>query len=453
MTDTETLHTEGSSRSHDPDPEPGLVLLWSPQGPACTPIALRKTVEIGRAGVGGIKLGDRKMSRRHCAVTCQQLPDRLRWDLVDHDSRNGTHVDGRRLIGSDRCDAFSTLRAGASLFVPVADLAMYTDGVERVGRFVVGPRMRTVRRAIAATAHMMDRLLLTGETGAGKEHIARVFHDKSPRAGGPFVAVNCATIPEGLAERELFGSLAGGYTHAKRTRGSVLAADRGTLFLDEIGELDPNVQSKLLRFLQNGEIKPVGGDEPRRVDVRVVVATHRDLASQVAAGRFREDLYYRLALSQVRIPPLRERVAEIPWLVCAALEALPADLRAHVSLVETCLLRPWPGNVRELLGSIQGAAQTTVADGRTLVEAHDLDPRAGMPLGTDTPKAERPNEPEPRPRAARRKAPSREELVSTLCRERGNVSRTARALGVHRNSLYRWMSTHGIRPEDYGEGS
>ncbi|MGB1014369.1 MAG: helix-turn-helix domain-containing protein, partial [Nannocystaceae bacterium] len=132
-----------------------------------------------------------------------------------------------------------------------------------------------------------------------------------------------------------------------------------------------------------------------------------------------------------------------------------ANLSAHVSLVEACVLRPWPGNVRELLGSIQGAARAAVADGRTLVEGQDLDRRSGMTLRTDNNNAERPSppdEPEPKPRAPRRKAPSREELVAALSSERGNVSRTARALGVHRNSLYRWMRAQGLRPEDYGDG-
>jgi two-component system response regulator AtoC len=204
-------------------------------------------------------------------------------------------------------------------------------------------------------------VLILGESGTGKELVARAIHDHSPRRGRRFVAINCAAIPANLLESELFGHVKGAFTDASRDKQGLFEdADGGTLFLDEIGELPQPLQSKLLRALQEGEIRRLGDNEPITVDVRLIAATLRDLAEDVAAGKFREDLYYRLDVLQVRIPPLRERAEDIPQLArfflarhaerhnLAAIE-LPDDVLSALAA------QPWAGNVRELENVIERA--------------------------------------------------------------------------------------------------
>ncbi|MBN1269596.1 MAG: sigma-54-dependent Fis family transcriptional regulator, partial [Kiritimatiellae bacterium] len=211
-----------------------------------------------------------------------------------------------------------------------------------------------VREQIARVAPTPARVLITGESGTGKELAARAIHEGSPRAAGPFVRVNCAAIPEELIESELFGVTKGAYTGADRTReGRFTAADGGTLFLDEIGDMSLKTQTKVLRALQEGEFEKVGSKETERVDVRVIAATNKDLEAEVAAGRFREDLYYRLAVIPIRMPPLRARKEDVPLLAerfaaayCAE-NGLPPRRFAPATL-ERLARQSWPGNVREL---------------------------------------------------------------------------------------------------------
>jgi len=251
-----------------------------------------------------------------------------------------------------------------------------------------------VRRVAPAAAPV----LIEGESGTGKELVARALHEESPRAAGPFVALNCAALPDSLVESELFGHVRGAYTGARDPRRGLFAeADGGTLFLDEIAELAPPVQAKLLRALEEGEVRPVGADAERRVDVRVVAATHRDLAAEVAAGRFRADLFYRLDVVRLRVPPLRERLEDLPLLAAYFLSSArtraatsPVAALSHDAVAALARHR-WPGNVRELENVIERLV--VVAGGPIVDEAevraiapHVVDAAPRAPAGRDLPR-------------------------------------------------------------------
>jgi transcriptional regulator with GAF, ATPase, and Fis domain len=229
-------------------------------------------------------------------------------------------------------------------------------------------QMREVRRQIAAVAATDAGVLILGESGTGKELAARAIHRSSPRAGGPFVELNCAAIPRELAETELFGHVRGAFSGATRDRiGRFEAAEGGTLFLDEVGELPPELQAKLLRVLQEGTYERVGEVRTRRTDVRIVAATNRNLLVEVEAGRFRQDLYYRLAIFPVSLPPLRERRDDLPALVDHLLSRICRRLnRPPLSLTGDQLRelagRRWPGNVRELLNLLERAVISARSD-------------------------------------------------------------------------------------------
>ncbi len=237
------------------------------------------------------------------------------------------------------------------------------------------PAMVSLRPAITKYAAVKAPVLITGESGTGKDLVAHALHAIGPRSRRPFVSENCAAIPETLLESVLFGHAKGAFTGAVRDHaGHFVAADKGTLFLDEIGDTPASMQVKLLRALQEGEVRPVGGTKVRNVDVRVVAATNKDLAREVAAGRFREDLYYRLNVLQIALPPLRDRGDDILALARAFLRKATAGHRSLTlgADVEAALLRcAWPGNVRQLQNEMQRVA--ALADG-PVVRASDLSP-------------------------------------------------------------------------------
>jgi two-component system response regulator AtoC len=233
--------------------------------------------------------------------------------------------------------------------------------------------VQAVRRQVRKVAPQKTTVLISGESGTGKELVARALHDLSPRAAAPFVAVNCGAIPAELLESELFGHARGAFTDAVRARkGLALEADGGTLFLDEIGELPLALQPKLLRFLQEEEVRPVGDDRPRRVDVRLVAATARDLGEAARAGQFREDLYWRLAVLGLRLPALRERPEDVAPLAehflarFAALRPELPGLRFTPEALEALKAHRWPGNVRELMHAVERAV--VLAEGPAIGE-------------------------------------------------------------------------------------
>jgi two-component system response regulator HydG len=226
--------------------------------------------------------------------------------------------------------------------------------------------MRKVLDLVTRVASTDTPVLILGETGTGKELVSRAIHEASPRARAPFVAVNCAALPDTLLESELFGHARGAFTGAAQPRrGLFVEADGGTLFLDEIGDMPLALQAKLLRALQSGEIRPVGGDSVRKVDVRVIAATHRDVPAWIREGKFREDLYYRLAVVPLRLPPLRERIDDLPLLI----ERFVADAHRKFANAQLTGFEPeamrlliahrWPGNVRELENLVQRLVVTS----------------------------------------------------------------------------------------------
>jgi DNA-binding NtrC family response regulator len=281
-------------------------------------------------------------------------------------------------------------------------------------------------------------VLLLGESGTGKELVARALHANGPRGQGPFVGVNCGAIAEGLLESELFGAVKGAYTGAVRDRpGLVEAAEGGVLFLDEIGEMSLALQAKLLRVLQEKRLRRVGGNEELRIDVRVISATNRDLAQEVTSGRFREDLYYRLKVVQVEVPPLRERREDIPLLVDHFLTRLAEESdRARPELAPECLERlvahDWPGNVRELQNEI---TRMFALGGET------LGPELAMHLSS----APRTGATGMQSLVGRRMVDVESELIrATLEATGGKRGEAARMLGIPRRTFYNRLKALGI---------
>jgi Nif-specific regulatory protein len=309
--------------------------------------------------------------------------------------------------------------------------------------------MREVFRLMESAAAAPIAALLEGETGTGKELVARAIHRASPRADGPFVPVNCAAIPETLLERELFGHRRGAFTGATQDqRGFFAAADGGTIFLDEIGEMPTAMQAKLLRVLQEGEFTPLGDTRPQRVDVRVISATNRTLVTDVESGVFRRDLYYRLSGFPIVLPPLRKRRDDIPRLVQHALALACSHLGRSIPAVEPAALEllehyDWPGNVRELQNEIERAVALTpdgAVIGRERLSRRLTAPAA--PQGRSPVLA--PSETPATLRDARARWEA-EYIAQALARERGNVSHAARALGLSRAMLQRKMKLYDLR--------
>ena len=413
------------------EPAPVVVLASTGTTPRFEVLDATRPVELGRSD----ELDDDRMSREHAIVRFE----RGAWVVTDRGSRNGTFLDGLRITGEVRQREDAVLRLGHTVFLLVADGRGYQPLPADEGAYVIGPELARVHAEVRRHAGE-PMLLVQGDSGAGKELIARLFHDSGPRSAGPFVAVNCAAIPEGVAERLLFGSRKGAFSGATDAAGYLQSASGGTLFLDEIAELDLAVQAKLLRAIDTHEVLPIGATAPIGVELGIVAASHRDLRGEVAARRFRDDLYYRIARATVRLPPLRVRKLDIVRLLVRELAAVDPSLTAHARLVEACCTRAWPGNVRELRSALRVAAATARAAGRTTVRAEDLPPHAGMPVGDEPPTT-----PEPRPVPA---ALDRDVIVAALERAGGVVSVAARALGLHRTQLYRLMDKHGIARDE-----
>jgi DNA-binding NtrC family response regulator len=382
--------------------------------------------------------------------------------------------------GSEKI-AVEAMKAGAEDYVPkpfdndeirlVVQRALDRTRLERENRMLLdqvqreygfenligsGPAMRRVFETIQKVAETDLTVLVRGESGTGKELVAQALHNRSSRKGRPFVAVNCAAINRELVESELFGHEKGAFTGADaRRQGRFEAADGGTIFLDEIGDMPTETQAKVLRVLQERSFERVGGTKPIQVDVRVVAATHRDLEKEVMGGGFREDLYYRLKVVELELPPLRQRSQDVAALAQRFLEQVNERLgREKQRLSEAALAglvrHGWPGNVRELRNVIEQAA---VLGGGDVIEEDDLHLH-----GTPTPRQEESGElGDLSFSEAKRQTVDRFErgfLLRALRAHDGNISRTAESIGMVRQSLQQKIRELELRSEDWsGEKS
>jgi DNA-binding NtrC family response regulator len=297
--------------------------------------------------------------------------------------------------------------------------------------------MRDVFRLIDRAGPTDKAILIQGESGTGKELVARALQRASTRADKPFVVINCAALPENLLESELFGHEKGSFTGAVAAKSGLFeVADGGTLFIDEIGELAPSLQAKLLRVLEDGSMRRVGSLKERRVNVRIIAATNRNLANEVQANRFREDLFYRINVMSLELPPLRQRQGDVPLLID---HFLGSDWQVEPEARQVLGRYHWPGNVRQLINALE-RAKILADDG--LIRLHDLPrevtepPRASTGSAAATVSSDDLDSVE------------RAHVVDILRREKGNKSRAARALGVTRRSLYRLIERFNIQPDE-----
>ncbi|WP_163992797.1 sigma 54-interacting transcriptional regulator [Pyxidicoccus caerfyrddinensis] len=456
--DPSTLQPSGASGGASGSGEekvPGLLRLFSGDAAMAEVLPLRDgALELGRGAAALGEVQDPRMSRRHARVHF----DGRRFWVTDLGSQNGTFVEGKQVPAGAPHEAQRVLRMGDSLFVPCADVGpLARHGVVLQDGFVRGHAMQRLLAEVARLAQVGSTLHIHGESGAGKEGVARAFHQSGPRSAGPFVAVNCAAIPQSLAERLLFGARRGAYSGADAdAQGYLQAADGGTLFLDEVVELDLSVQAKLLRVLESREVLSLGASKPKPVDLHVCSASNKDLRARVAGGHLREDLYFRLGRPEVMLPPLRQRPEEIPLLLQQEVRQVAPGLGLHVSLVEECLLRPWPGNVRELRVEVRSAVQAALLGGEPRVKALHLSPSAGtafgpamstpVPMETGSVRREVPS------RAPPLEAEEQARIEEALRQQGGNVAAAARALGMHRTQLRRLLARHGIVAAPGSEG-
>jgi transcriptional regulator with GAF, ATPase, and Fis domain len=403
------------------------------------------SVVIGRsvAGKNDIALGsDPKVSRKHARIVVENAGAVIK--LVN-ESRNGTKVNGSRVDGEVQLHDNDVVRVGDTSFILRRKPELERDhGVD--GLLGDAPAIQQLRATMGLVGATDSIALLLGETGVGKEVVARGLHRLSGRKG-EFVAVNCGAIPESLAESQLFGHSKGSFTGANEDHpGYFRMAKGGTLFLDEVGELSAPLQPKLLRVLDTHEVYAVGATTPHKVDVRVVAATNRDLLDEVKSGRFRGDLYARLAEITLYIPPLRERREDILKLVDAGLGEDAPPMKA--SLAEALLLHDWPFNVRE---AMKVAKELQVRGAGADLLGYSLIKERLRPMGGDAPKPVPLAEPTSSPEAAPAgpPIPSREELEELLREHKGVISKVARATGRSRTQVYRWIEQYNLNAESY----
>jgi DNA-binding NtrC family response regulator len=417
-----------------------------------------RPVAIGRAADAHFVIDNPRVSLRHARIT---LTDG-RIEVADLGSRNGTKLDAAVLRNEARyATSGSVVQIGPTRIViartdrPLSyaseaarrrpEPEARDDGARRdsvppsdEAVVVADPAMRALDQVISRISSTSATVLIIGETGVGKEVVAEKIHRASSRARRPFVRLNCASLPEGLLESELFGHEKGAFTGADRRRlGYFQAANQGTLLLDEIGEMPLPLQAKLLRVLEQRTLTRLGGTEEVAVDVRILCATHRDLAEEVAAGRFRQDLFYRISTFTLEVPPLRARPTEILLLadmfVRRFASGSPPALTAEVT--ERLLAHAWPGNVRELRNAIEHAV--VMADGAPIRVTHlPRAVRGGASSDAAAPIRDRVQDVE---RAA---------IVAALTQENDNRTRAAKRLGMSRRALIYKMIKYGLRDDD-----
>jgi len=368
----------------------------------------------------------------------------------DLGSRNGSFYAGAR---------FETLRAGRAATITIGKTQLQTELVTAPMPMPLSPRtelhgligrsesMRQVFTLLERAAATDVTVLVEGETGTGKELAAAALHALSPRAGGPFVVCDLASLPATLAESELFGHVRGAFTGADRERaGAFERANGGTIFLDEVGELPLDVQPRLLRVLQERQIRRVGASDYRKVDVRVVAATNRDLGEEVRAGRFRADLYHRLTTVSVFLPALRDRAEDVPILAEAFLHAASAAAGRPVPELDADFLaglaaHDWPGNIRELRNVLERAVALSGPDATFAVHAIGL---PGPGRGATAQQAVDPDQPFHEAKGRLVDAWERQYLAALLEAADGNVTLAARRTGLNRAHLHRLLKKHGM---------
>ena len=425
MTDDPTLSQARSRVAARPPPQARLHVVYPPA--AATIIEVSETVDLGRA-----QLTDGTVSRAHLRLRWA----RDAWHLEDLDSRNGTSVDGQPVDDPVVLAHGAVVRAGdvLAVFERVPPGLWDGAGVDREALPGESVGARKLRSLVARAAADPAPALIIGPTGTGKELVAGELHRLSGRKGA-LVPFNCAALSRELAESQLFGHVRGAFTGAAQESTGVFgAAAGGTLFLDEIGELPLDLQPKLLRTLQSGEVQPVGRPRPVVLDVRVVAATHQPLATRVEAGAFRRDLLARLALWEIAVPALADRRADLlawrerlhqRW--CAMRGRRLPCRPLEPDAAERLLRAPWPENLRGLDRVVHG-----LADGEGPISAEALD--AWLPVAET-----------PEPTHGRRAAPDREVLVAALEAQGGSVRATAKHFGRDRRQIYRWMETFGLK--------
>lgn len=374
------------------------------------------------------------------AVASGQLPGQrlfYRSNVPVHDDRQGEI--GRLIVLRDVSSEIEIERMRAEVLRLRTELDTTYSFAGMVG---ASAKMRRVYELIQQVADSDVTVLIRGESGTGKEMVAKSFHFHSVRRKRPFVAVNCVALPETLIESELFGHEKGAFTGANTRRpGAFERADGGTIFLDEIGEMNPVAQTKLLRVLQEREIQPIGASATRRIDVRVIAATNTNLEDALQKGKFRQDLYYRLAVFPIEIPPLRERREDIPVLANHFLKKYAEQANRSIvglsnATVRTLLQYAWPGNVRELENAIERAV---LLETTAVLQVDNLPPELlHLPVRNDSFDSEA---------ILPLETVERRHLVHALEASQDNVARAAQALGINRATLYRKLKKYGLRPK------
>ena len=415
--------------------EPTLVLTFSGHGNGGTQRRSipREGLLLGRdAVVFDEAFDDSRMSARHAEVRI----DAGRVLIRDLGSETGTRLNGQVLVGEHALEPGDVLRLGDTLLVyaPSSPRSAIAEP-ELIG---TSATIVAVRRSVDAVAARKHTVVVTGETGTGKEVVARLVHQRSGRTG-PFIAVNCGTFTEGLLASDLFGHVRGAFTGAvSEQKGLFRAAHGGTLLLDEVAEIPLALQSILLRVLEMHEVRPVGGTRDVATDVRVIATSNRDLIDLVKAGRFRSDLYSRLAHWTICVPPLRERREDIPALTSHLLGRCDGlGRKLSPDLAEALLVHDWPLNVRGLFTVLSVAVVSAAGD-----EPLSLGPEVRLALWTTRTLAADPEKSEPL-------ALDKAELTQLMERFRGKVAASARHLGITRPKLYRLLWAKGIEPAGF----
>jgi DNA-binding NtrC family response regulator len=431
----------------DPSPMPNVAfVLRVVEGPAqgeafVVDPSLPSRALVGQGPACTIRVRDPEVSRRHAAIEFSGSTLRI----SDLESTNGTFVDGVRIVEAFLCGG-ETIRMGRTAFhvektadSPRPELPALT----RFGRVVgASTEMRRLYPLCERLASSNVPVIIEGETGTGKEALAEALHEQSPRASGPFIVFDCTSVPPSLVESELFGHERGAFTGAvARRKGVFELAHGGTLLIDEIGDFDLTLQPKLLRALERSEVRRVGGDRPIPVDVRVLAATRRELDGEVAAGRFRDDLFHRLAVTRIELPPLRRRRGDIALLAthfCSSLGGPPGALPND--LLRRWEVDPWPGNVRQLRNAV--ARHLAVGDLAPSSAAEPSEPAAPTPSGDVITEVLAMGLPLPRARQRVMEALERRYVEQVLAQYGGDTAKAAAASGIARRYFNLLRSRH-----------